>query len=170
MADSSGDKSEQASAQKLRKSREQGQVARSRDLATAVGLIATLQVTTLLMPEYLRKFQDLFIRGFADTSGKGTLDNMLGAVWTDAAWLFLQMVIPLFITPILVGVASLFPGGWLLSVQNLQPKFSRLNPGQNLAKFFKAKHYSDLAMSILKAIAVGTVVYGYCKNNMGHFA
>ena len=170
MADSSGDKSEKASAQKLRKSREQGQVARSRDLATAVGLIATLQVTTLLMPEYLRKFQGLFIQGFADTSGAGALDNMLGSVWTDAAWLFVQMVIPLFITPIMVGVASLFPGGWLLSVQNLQPKFSRLSPGKNLSKFFKAKHYSDLGMSILKAIAVGVVVYGYCKNNMGLFA
>ena len=171
MADSStGDKSEKATDQKLRKTREQGQVARSRDLATAVGLVATLQVTTLFMPEYLRKFQDLFVRGFADTSGEGALDNMFGAVWTDAAWLFVQMLLPLFITPVLVAVASIFPGGWLLSVQNLQPKFSRLSPMQNLGKFFKAKHYSDLGMSILKAIAVGGVVYMFCQGNMGRFA
>ena len=38
MADSAGDKSERASDHKLRKMREEGQVARSRDLATAVGL------------------------------------------------------------------------------------------------------------------------------------
>ena len=171
MADSgSGDKSEKATDHKLRKTREQGQVARSRDLATAVGLVATLQVTALFMPEYLRKFQDLFVRGFADTSGAGALDNMLGSVWTDAAWLFVQMLLPLFITPILVSVASLFPGGWLLSVQNLQPKFSRLSPKQNLSKFFKAKHYTDLLMSILKATAVGVIVYTYCKTNMAHFA
>lgn len=171
MADSgSGDKSEKATDHKLRKTREQGQVARSRDLATAVGLVATLQVTALFMPEYLHKFQDLFVRGFADTSGPGALDNMLGSVWTDAAWLFVQMLLPLFITPILVSVASLFPGGWLLSVQNLQPKFSRFSPKQNLSKFFKAKHYSDLLMSILKAAAVGSIVYMYCKANMAHFA
>ena len=170
MADnSSGDKSEKATDHKLRKTREQGQVARSRDLATAVGLVATLQVTALFMPEYLRKFQDLFIRGFADTSGAGALDNMLGSVWTDAAWLFVQMLMPLFITPLLVGVASLFPGGWLLSAANLRPKFSRLSPKQNLSKFFKGKHYGDLGMSVLKAMAVGAVVYGFCKSNMANF-
>lgn len=170
MADnSSGDKSEKATDHKLRKTREQGQVARSRDLATAVGLIATLQVTALFMPQYLRQFQSLFIQGFADTSGPGALDNMLGSVWTDAAWLFGQMLMPLCITPVLVAVASLFPGGWLLSAQNLQPKFSRLSPKQNLSKFFKAKHYGDLGMSILKVIAVAAVVYQFCSANMAHF-
>lgn len=171
MADnSSGDKSENATAQKQRKTREQGQVARSRDLATAVGLVATLQVTAIFMPDYLRQFQALFVRGFADTSGAGTLDNMFGSIWTDAAWLFAQMVMPLFITPLLASVASLFPGGWLLSAQNLQPKFSRLSPMQNLSKFFKAKHYSEFLMSVLKVIAVAAVVYGFVSGNMHKFA
>ena len=169
MADSGGDKSEKATDQKLRKTREQGQVPRSRDLATAVGLVATLQVTTLLMPDYLKKFQDLFVRGFADTSGAGALDNMLGAVWTDAAWLFVQMVLPLFITPILVAASSLFPGGWILAFQNLQPKFSRLSPQQNLSKFFKTKHYGDLFMSVLKVVAIGVLVYHFCRSNMSTF-
>lgn len=169
MAESSGDKSEKASDQKLRKTREQGQVARSRDLATAVGLVATLQVTTWLMPDYLRRFQDLFVRGFANTAGPGALDNMFGSVWTDAGWLFVQMVLPLFITPILVAVASLFPGGWLLSASSLQPKFSRLSPKQNLGKFFKAKHYTDLFMSVLKMVAVASLVYSFCRANVSNF-
>ena len=166
----SGDKSEKASDQKLRKSREEGQVARSRDLATAVGLVATLQITSLFMPDYLHQFQSLFLRGFADASGSGTLDNMLSAVWFEAAWLFAQMVLPLFITPILIALASTVPGGWLLSVKNLQPKFSRLSPKQNLSKYWKAKHYGDFAMSVLKVIAVGSVVYSYCHANMALFA
>lgn len=169
MADSGGDKSEKASDHKLRKSREEGQVARSRDLATAVGLIATLQVTALFMPDYLRKFHALFQRGLDDTSGPGALNNIVGAVWADAGWLFAQMLLPLFITPLLVALASLVPGGWLLSAKNLQPKFSRLSPRQNLSKFFKSKHYGDLAMSVLKVAAVAAVVYAYCKANVRHF-
>ena len=90
-------------------------MARSRDLATAVGLVATLQVTALFMPDYLRKFHALFQRGLDDTSGPGALNNLVGAVWADAGWLFAQMLLPLFITPLLVAVASLVPGGWLLS-------------------------------------------------------
>lgn len=166
---SAGDKSEKATDQKLRKTREEGQVARSRDLATAVGLVATLQVTALFMPDYLQQFRSLFVRGFADASGGGTLDNLLGSAWMEAAWLFAHMLAPLAITPILVAVSSLFPGGWLLSPKNLQPKFSRLSPKQNLSKFFKAKHYGDLGMSILKVMAVGSVVYGFCSGNMHRF-
>ena len=169
MADSAGDKSERASAHKLRKMREEGQVARSRDLATAVGLVATLQVTALFMPDYLRKFHALFQRGLDDASGQGALDAMVSAVWTDAAVLFTHMVLPLFITPVLVAVASLVPGGWILSFKGMQPKFSRLSPRQNLSKFFKAKHYGDLAMSVLKAATVASVVYAYCKANVRHF-
>ncbi|MEX8192267.1 flagellar type III secretion system protein FlhB [Comamonas guangdongensis] len=169
MAESSGDKSEQASDHKLRKMREEGQVARSRDLATAVGLVATLQVTALFMPDYLRQFHGLFQRGLADASGPGAIDSMVGAVWADAARLFLQMLLPLFITPVLTGLASLVPGGWLLSLKNLQPKFGRLSPKQNLSKFFKSKHYGDLLMAVLKVLAVAGVVYAFCKANMRHF-
>jgi hypothetical protein len=53
--------------------------------------------------------------------------------------------------------------------KNLQPKFSRLSPKQNLSKFFKAKHYGDLLMSVLKAATVAGVVYAYCKANVRHF-
>ena len=121
------------------------------------------------MPDYLRKFHALFQRGLDDASGRGTLDAMIGAVWADAAQLFVQMLLPLSITPILVAVASLFPGGWVLSFKSMQPKFSRLSPKQNLSKFVKAKHYSDLALSILKVIAVASVVYAFCKANVRHF-
>lgn len=171
MADSStGDKSEQATDHKLRKTREEGQVARSRDLATAVGLVATLQVTTLFLPDYLRQFQRLFERGYADAASGQVLGSSMGMLWSDAAWLFMQMCLPLFITPLLVAVSSLVPGGWLFSAKNLQPKLSRLSPLSNLGKFFKAKHYGDLLMSVLKVGAVGTVVYHFCSANMWRFA
>ena len=41
---SAQEKTEQASAQKLRKSRDEGQVTRSRDLSTTVSLLATLLI------------------------------------------------------------------------------------------------------------------------------
>jgi flagellar biosynthesis protein FlhB len=56
MADEAGDKTEQASQQKLRKVREQGQVVRSRDVATAIGLMVGLKLTLLLMPLWLADF------------------------------------------------------------------------------------------------------------------
>ncbi|MGQ3004437.1 MAG: EscU/YscU/HrcU family type III secretion system export apparatus switch protein, partial [Hydrogenophaga sp.] len=59
-----GEKTEDASAQKLRKAREKGQVARSKDVATAVGLVCSLQLIVIMAPSYLADFKHLFGLGF----------------------------------------------------------------------------------------------------------
>ena len=51
--DTGGDKSEKASQQKLRKSRQEGQVVRSRDLATAIGILVSLKLFAWLLPTYV---------------------------------------------------------------------------------------------------------------------
>lgn len=170
MAESSStDKSEQPTDQKLRKVREQGQVARSRDLAAAVGLIATVQLTVWLMPSHLERFRMLFLRGFADASGSGSLDNMWSTVWSETWWLLLSMIAPLFVVPTLVVVFSLLPGGWIFSAKNLAPKFGRLSPTANLGRLLGAKHYGDFAMSVAKAVTVVGVLYLFCASNVPHF-
>jgi flagellar biosynthetic protein FlhB len=45
-----GDKTEKASQQKLKKSREEGQVVRSRDLSTAIGILVSLKLFVWLLP------------------------------------------------------------------------------------------------------------------------
>jgi flagellar biosynthesis protein FlhB len=166
---SSADKSEQATDQKLRRVREEGQVPRSRDLATAVGLVATIQVTSWMMPSHLDRFRTLLLRGFADASGVGSLDNAWSTVWFDAWLLLLALVTPLAITPLLVFVTSLMPGGWLFSTSNWQPKFSRMNPQSNLGRLFTGKHYAEFGMSLLKATTVGLVVYLFCDASIPRF-
>ena len=55
MADNhTGDKTEKATAQKLKKSRQEGQVVRSRDLSTAIGILVSLKTVCLpaaVLPE-----------------------------------------------------------------------------------------------------------------------
>ena len=51
--DSGGDKSEKPSQQKLKKARDEGQVVRSRDLATAIGILVSLKVFAMMLPSYL---------------------------------------------------------------------------------------------------------------------
>lgn len=166
---SAADKSEQATDQKLRRVREEGQVPRSRDLATAVGLIATIQVTTWAMPSHLERFRLLFLRGLADASGAGSLDNAWSTVWYEAWLLLLALVAPLAITPLLVFVTSLMPGGWVFSTSNLEPKFSRMSPQANLGRLVSGKHYAELGLSVLKAVTVALVVYLFCHASVPRF-
>src|SRR5690606_39707871 len=95
-----GDKSEKPTPQKLRKTREQGQVVRSRDLATAIGILVTLRLVVLLVPEYLEDFRRLFHQGFALLGSEGALENVWSATFALASVLLLKMIAPLLVVPL----------------------------------------------------------------------
>jgi flagellar biosynthetic protein FlhB len=153
-----GDKSEKASAQKLRKAREQGNVVRSKDLATAVGILASLKLFVFLLPDYLESFRMLFRLVFVPLGEVGAMDNALSIVFSNAAALLVKMLLPLFGVTLAVVVASLVPGGWVVSTQALMPKFNRFSPVTNLGQLASAKHWSTFATSVAKAAVLALVL------------
>ncbi|MBS0353899.1 MAG: flagellar type III secretion system protein FlhB [Proteobacteria bacterium] len=160
MADTSTeDKSEKASAQKLRKAREQGQTARSRDWATALGLLVSLKLLLLLMPGYLADFRALFGVGFAALDGDATLDNLWSIAFTTTMLLLAKMLAPLFAVPLIVSIGALVPGGWVFSGENLKPKLDRLNPLSYAQRLTQPKHLFELATTVVKATALGLVLW-----------
>ncbi|MBB3120841.1 flagellar type III secretion system protein FlhB [Pseudoduganella violacea] len=151
MADSGGDKTEKPSAQKLKKARDEGQVVRSRDLATAIGILVSLKLFVWLLPMYLLEFRDIFLQSFATLDSEGAIDNTLSRVFLSAIVLLLKMILPLFVVPLFVVLGSLVPGGWTMSFKNWMPKFERLSPMANLGRTFSGKHGFELLISIAKA-------------------
>ncbi|MBA5688806.1 EscU/YscU/HrcU family type III secretion system export apparatus switch protein [Rugamonas apoptosis] len=152
MADSStGDKTEKASQQKLKKSRQEGQVVRSRDLSTAIGILVSLKLFVYLLPAYFRHFQSIFELGFAPLGSAGAIDNALSIVFSEAMWLLVQMVLPLFVVPLFIVLGAMVPGGWVVSMSHWEPKMERLSPAANLGRLFSSKHGFELLVSIGKA-------------------
>jgi flagellar biosynthetic protein FlhB len=152
MAESStGDKSEKASQQKLRKSREEGQVVRSRDLSTALGILVSLKLFVWLVPTYFESFRALFALAFAPLDGSGSLDNALSSIFIGSALLLIKMLLPLFVVPLAIVLGSLIPGGWVISTKHWAPKMERLSPAKNLGRLFSSKHGFELATSVGKA-------------------
>ncbi|MBM3114729.1 flagellar type III secretion system protein FlhB [Jeongeupia naejangsanensis] len=166
---SSADKSEKASAQKLRKAREQGQVARSRDVATAIGIFASLKLLLVLMPGYLEDFRRLFVLSFANVSGDGALDNSWSTLFPVTMWLLVKMVLPLCVVPLAAIIAGMIPGGWVFNASHWLPKFERMNPLANLGRMVSAKHYSQVGLSILKAVVLGALIWHVCTSRVGDF-
>lgn len=153
-----GDKTEKATPQKLKKAREQGQVARSKDLATAVGLLIALKATVWLMPGYLQDFRLIFAQSFADLGGEGAFDNVGTLALPAALALTIKMLLPLLAVPAAVIVSSVVPGGFTVNSTHLAPKLNRLSPLANLGRLFTGKHWSDLAVSVGKATVLGIVL------------
>ena len=163
---STGDKSEKASHQKLKKAREEGQVVRSRDLATAIGILASLKVFVMLLPTYLDSFRSLFGLVFVPVGADGALENTMSIVFSSSMMLLVQMVLPLLLVPFAVTIGALIPGGWVITTKHWMPKMERLSPAKNLGNLMGAKHWIGVATSIGKAVALGIVLWHVTGSGM----
>jgi flagellar biosynthesis protein FlhB len=165
----SGDKSEKPTSHKLKRTREQGQVVRSRDLATAIGILVTLRVFVLLVPGYLVDCRSLFFLGFAPLDGEGALDNAWSVMFSTTMMLLLKMVAPLFIVPVAAVIGGLLPGGWVITTQHWMPKLERLSPAKNLGKLFTGRHVFDVCAAVAKAAALGGVLWYVTRSGFSSF-
>jgi flagellar biosynthetic protein FlhB len=164
-----GDKTEKASQQKLRKAREEGQVTRSKDLATAIGILVSLKLFVYLLPGYLAHFRTIFAASFVSLEGGDVLMNAMSDVFYEASVLLVKMVAPLFVVPFFIVLASMVPGGWLFSSKNLMPKFSKMNPVSNLGRLFSGKHLFELGVSIAKASVLIAVLVHMARSTLHQY-
>ncbi|MDD5028817.1 MAG: EscU/YscU/HrcU family type III secretion system export apparatus switch protein [Rhodoferax sp.] len=154
MDSSSQDRNLPASERKLKKARDDGQVARSRNLANLAvlgGGCVTLLLLAPLMFERIRTQLGWQLRFDAQTL-KDPLDmiNRLGAmsgVGLAACTLFAAVL------AVIAIVGTIATGGWVASIKPILPDFSRLNPISGLGRLFtKEKATEVLKMSFIAAM------------------
>ena len=148
----SQEKTEEASQQKLKKSRDDGQVARSKDLSTTISLLVTLFVLKFSVVMFYQGLQDSFRLSYLDFRHSEVGLDDLSLILGHNLLIFIKLLAPLLLTPLLVVVLSLVPGGWVFAAKNFQPKFSKLNPISGLARMFSAQSWSELLKSLLKIL------------------
>ena len=164
-----GDKTEKATPQKLRKAKQEGQVARSRDIVTAVGILVALKLSVVLAPGWSIELKRLFALSFADLHGDGALGNAGSMLFPATLMLIGKMVAPLAAVPVAIVIASLVPGGWMMSRKNFMPKFSKLNPISGLKRLVSRKHYVQFGTTVLKAITLMVTLFIVCRANLNGF-
>ncbi|MGA4322984.1 flagellar biosynthesis protein FlhB [Ectopseudomonas hydrolytica] len=153
------EKTEEASAHKLKKSKEDGQVARSKDLSTTISLLATLFILKFSAGLFLEGLSDSFRLSYIQFGhseiGLDDLDTLLGYNML----VFIKLLAPMLLTSVLVVALSLVPGGWVFSAKNFAPKLSKLNPITGLGRIFSAQNWSELLKSVLKVLVLLGVGY-----------
>jgi flagellar biosynthetic protein FlhB len=164
-----GDKTEKASAQKLKKAREEGQVVRSKDLSTAIGILVSLKMFSLMLPDYLESFRSLFRMVFVPLGETGAMENAMSVVFMAAAALFVKMVLPLAVVPFAIVVSGMVPGGLIFSSKNMMPKAERLSPMKNLGNLVSQKHMVGFAVSVAKAAVLGFVLVHVTRSSVSAY-
>jgi len=155
--DDSQEKTEEASGRKLEKAREEGQIPRSRDLTTSVvllfGAIGLYYFADFMFARIIGLTRANFILSRAtifDTNAM--ISHLASAIYEGMV--SMMPFFALMLAASIIGPVAL--GGWLFSVDALQPKLSRMDPMAGLKRMFSVKSLIELA----KALAKVAVLFG----------
>ncbi len=149
------EKTEEATPRKLEKAREEGQVARSRELNSVAIVTFGALAAILAAPQIARDLQAITRDLFANAAQTLVApQTYLGEVAIDALWSVFPLILVLFVAGI---ASSLGLGGMVLSAKALQPKLSRMSLIKGFGRMFSMKAIVELGKSIAKFILISGV-------------
>ncbi|ELY20353.1 flagellar biosynthesis protein FlhB [Vreelandella titanicae] len=168
--DSDQEKTEEATPRRKEKAREEGQVARSRELNTFLlllgGVIGLYSMGNMLYDQLGAVMEQAFL--FERRQAMESTPMLVNALDLGQRTLFAMM--PLFLLLAIIAlVAPGLMGGWLISGKSMQPKFSKLNPIKGVKRIFSTQALIELAKAIAKSFLVGGVAATFLYFNIGKF-
>ncbi|HEY2190521.1 MAG TPA: EscU/YscU/HrcU family type III secretion system export apparatus switch protein, partial [Caldimonas sp.] len=159
MAESSAqDRNLPASARRLEKAREEGQVVRSRDLGHFAAVAGGGAALVLAAPSAAGWLKDALARslrfdGVQALAGDAMATQLLG--WTVT---LLWAVLPFgLVMAVLAVCAALATGGWSWTFKPLGPRFGAINPVAGLGRVFSRQQVVDAFKGSVLALVLGSI-------------
>ena len=165
MSDNSAqDKTEAPTARRIEKAREEGQIARSRELSSFAMLVvgvATLWIGSGWMSHYLFS---IMMKGMQ-------FDHQLlfdipaslqhcASLLVSGALALVPVMVALTLTALL---APMLLGGWVFTTKSLVPDITKLNPLSGLKRMFSMHGLSEMIKAVLKTGLIGIVIWFFIK-------
>lgn len=158
-----GEKTEPATEKKLSDARKEGQVAKSREIANGLGLLAVF----LVLRFWVGSMGIQFLEAYTNVYGK---ISEMAVFWqgympeNDANVLFRNMLLEsvIIMAPLLLAgmgisfLSDVVQVGWKPTGKPLQPKFSKINPISGFKKIFSVNALVELTKSLAR---IGLIVY-----------
>ncbi|MEZ8482005.1 flagellar biosynthesis protein FlhB [Vibrio splendidus] len=162
MAESDGqERTEDATPKRLQQAKEKGQVARSKELASAsvliVGAISLMWFGESMAKALFEAMQRLFSLSRDEIFDTNKLLEIAGGALVNLLFPLFLILITLFVAAV-IGAAGV--GGVNFSMQAAMPKVSKLNPLSGIKRMFGLQSWVELLKSILKvALVSGMAIY-----------
>ena len=166
-----GEKTEPATQKKLDDARKEGQVAKSREIANGMGLMALFLVLKIWTGNMGTSFLEIFytvynrIPQIANLTGGVTPQREMLMLLRHGATQLLLMILPILLVGLLVAFGSdIWQVKWKPTTKPLHPKLSKLNPIKGFQKIFSTNSLIELLKSFIKIIIIVWISYGYIKD------
>ena len=169
-----GEKTEEPTGKKLSDARKEGQVAKSKEIANAFGILALF----IILKVYVGTIGTRFIESFHVVYGQipelvkmynGNLSVASLQVLLRSMMLrLLTIIAPVLLIGFMVAViCDIVQVKWRPTTKPIKPKFSKLSPVKGFARIFSPNSLVELLKSLLKLVVIGYVVYSYLKGRVG---
>lgn len=154
------EKTEQATDARREEFRKQGNVAHTKELASAVLLLAAAGSVYALGRFFFKNFYDLFHYSF----GPDMVETIRHGQFTEAFRIngekALILIAPVMGIAAILGVASSIVQVGFLQVEDaLTPNFDKMNPVEGFKRVFSLRAVVEALKGILKMAAIGLVLY-----------
>jgi len=158
--ESDQERTEQPTGKRLEKAREQGDVPRSREMATCVMLLVGGSILWVFTGPLVQSLSHLMIDTLSFERemayDPALLLGYLSGHFRDVAF----ACVPIAVMMLLAAVASpLIMGGWLFNTGALMPKFERMNPIKGVMNMLSLNSLVELGKGLLKSILVGSIAW-----------
>ena len=162
MAEQEGqEKTEVPTEKKRRESREEGQVAFSKELSSAAllaGIVLTLVATSPIILDAMRQLMSQIFRDLAQR--KELSIDIIFTLSGEILSIILPAFAPFATVIIFAGIfASVLQVGVMITFKAISPKFNKISPLTGLKRLFSSQSLADFLKSMAKLIIVGFVGY-----------
>ncbi len=165
----SDDKTEEPTQQKIKKTREEGNVAKSTFLVSAisfVGIILIIFIGSYILNE-LKGILVYFLRdGISYNYGPYDVVDVFKSITFKSMVL---IIVPGLIFVGLAIISNFIQTGFLITPKALKPSFKSLNPLSNIKSIFNIKSLFDLLRDLVVIGILCYIAYRFIRNNVDEF-
>lgn len=168
-----GEKTEPATSKKLNDIRKEGQVAKSKELITAVSLMSLFIILKIYLSKLGTGLIDVYTQVYnsiskvVDDSYNGLPIRTAGSVMQQVIIDMIKLVIPILLVAIVIAIlGNMLQQKWMVTAKPLQPKFSKISPISGFKRMFSVRQLVELIKSISMISIIMIVVYNTVKSKM----
>ena len=168
-----GEKTEPATSKKLNDIRKEGQVAKSKELITAVSLMSLFIILKIYLSKLGTGLIDVYTQVYnsiskvVDDSYNGLPIRTASSVMQQVIIDMIKLVIPILLVAIVIAIlGNMLQQKWMVTAKPLQPKFSKISPISGFKRMFSVRQLVELIKSIAMISIIMIVVYNTVKSKM----
>ncbi len=166
-----GEKTEPATAKKLSDARKEGQVAKSREIANAMGILGLFLILKIWIGtmgnQFLAVFSEIYNR-IPDmvTFWDGHMpENDTKLIFQDMLLEIVIIIAPIILVGFLIAFLSdVVQVGWKPTTKPLKPKGNKINPISGFKRIFSVNSLAELIKSVAKIGLIIYICYSYLKD------